>query len=151
MAVFKKEPENVEQFELRLPAQPDGANTLIIVTGRIPTSVESGERSTTGLAGASDTNVFHAGPELEPSQVRSLRATATITSMYALIEVPSAPPSGPSMAGGDILWTLGEVDAVHDDDVRKARVMITGGVHARFGGFVRIQQLSFELRIMARL
>jgi hypothetical protein len=149
MAVIRVEPEDVEQLELRLPDQANGANTLIIVTGRILAGPEADgdQSSSTGLAVVEKTYIFHAGPELEPLQVRSVRASAAVASVYAAVRISSAPPPGPC----DFRWALGAVDAVHDDDVRKARIMINATALARFGGLVRIEQLRFELRIMARL
>jgi hypothetical protein len=145
MAVIKRDPEDVEQLEIRLPVQPDGANTLIIVTGRIATGeLEFGQGARSGTS-PQNTYLVHAGPELAPEAIRSVRATATVTSVYA-----GSFPMGSSPDPNDFKWTLGDVDAVHDDDVRKARISVIASVFARNGGFVRIEQLGFELRIMAR-
>jgi len=151
MAVIKREPEDVEELEILLPEQPNGANRLIVVTGRVTTPhLEAGEEATAGSS-PSQTYVFNAGPELDPSEIRSVRASASVTSVYGAVIVPPTPPeSGPGMDGGDFRWTLGAVDAVHDDDVRQARVSVTASVFARFGAFMRIQSIAFELRILAR-
>jgi hypothetical protein len=155
MAVIQAEPEQVEEIEILLPEQPNGANALIIVTGRVPTRYleASGEGAPAGTSGSSpsQTYIFNAGLELDPAQIRSVRATATVTSIYGGVTVPSTPPpAGPGMEGGDFRWSLGAVDAVHDDDERRARVSVNASVLARFGAWVRVESIGFELRILVR-
>ena len=147
MAVIRRDPEQVEQLEIKIPAQANGANTLYLVNGRIVTSSHgTAEGSGPEIRSASETYLFHAGPELDPVQVRIVRATASVAGVYASLNAWSADLG----QIGDWGWTLAQVDAVHDDDARRARVMITTRVFARHSGIVRIDQLAFELRILAR-
>jgi hypothetical protein len=148
MPVIHRDPESVEQIEIRLPEQSNGANTLFLINGRIAANVETGPPGVEAH-GNEATYVFHAGPELEPAQIRLVRATASITNVYLAVDGPAS--FDPAHRGGDLFWSLGRIDAVHDDDVRKARVMVTVNVWGRAATFVRVQQLAFEIRILARL
>src|SRR5262245_64514389 len=108
MPVIKQDPESVEQIEIRLPEQSNGANTLFLINGRITTNIETGPAGVEPH-GNGATYMFHAGPELDPAQVRLVKATASITNVYLAVDGPAS--FDPAYKGGDLYWSLGPIDA----------------------------------------
>jgi hypothetical protein len=136
--------ENVQQIEVGITG-PGDARRMIVVMGiaNVTLEIPIAAAGPGGLPEAEAKEVFtlHVGPSLPSGEfVRGIATASPISVMQKLMGYGAA---------FSAKWWVADADADFDDEVGKTQLRIEAGVHASGGLYVSVEQLAFQVTILA--